>query len=74
MSLSRPLLLLGWKLGNARLGLPSFEWDFLDALLLCHFSSPEVPNQFTFLFPPFRVFLWLPLGVIFRVYSCVLQG
>lgn len=55
MSLSGPLLLLGWKLGNARLGLPSTEWDVLDALLLCCFSSPEIPNQFTFLFPHFRV-------------------
>ena len=32
MSLPRLLFLLGWKLGNAKLGLPSIEWDFLDGL------------------------------------------
>lgn len=61
MSLSGQLFVARLKVRKRQARLPSIEWDLLVALLLC--SSPEVPSQFTCLFPPFRVFLWCPLAL-----------
>lgn len=35
-------------------------------------SSPRVPSQPAFLFPPFRVLLWLSV-IISRIFSCILR-
>ena len=59
------LLLLVWGIGKFWALAAFLGWKCLqDVLYPCCLSSPNISNQFTFLFPHFRVVSWLSLELL----------